>query len=206
MSGSILDLITSQLKPDLLQQLGSQLGTNQQQTQKGIEAAIPAILGQLARNAQNRDGAQSLQKAIQKDHGGGLLDNLGGFFGQKPEPRDDKMLDHIFGQRRQQVQQGLGQATGMDAGLMGQLMAKLGPLVMGGLGKQTQGGQIDLDQLGSMLGQERQQMKQKSSGAFGLVEKLLDVDGDGDVDAADLMKGVGKRGLGSLLSGLFGRR
>jgi len=210
MSGSLFDLITQQLKPGMLEQLGAQLGTNQQQTQKGIEAAIPAILGQLARNSRSKGGAEALQQAIQKDHGGGLLENLGDFFGERPSTRDDRMLDHIFGQRREQIQQGLGQATGLDTGKIGDLLGKLGPLVMGGIGKATQGGQVGFDQLGSMLGQERQQMKQKTGGVFGLVEKMLDVDGDGDVDAGDLIQGAmggRKKGLlGSLLGGLLGRR
>ncbi len=213
MSGSLFDIITSQLKPGMLEQLSSQLGTDTQQTQKGIEAAIPAILGQLARNAKSRGGAEALQQAIQKDHGGGLLDNIGDFFGQKASSRDDRMLDHIFGQRRGQIQQGLGQATGLDAGKMGDLLSKLGPLVMGGIGKATQGGQVGLDDLGSMLGREQQQIKQKGGGMFSIVEKMLDVDGDGDVDAGDLIKGAMGGGrsrggglLGNILGGLFGRR
>ncbi len=206
MSNNLFDLITSQLKPEMIERLGAQIGASSDQASKGIEAGLPAILGQLARNARSSDGAAALQRALQKDHQGGLLDNLSGFFENKPDSRDSRMLDHIFGGRREQVQNGLGQASGLSSGQMGDLLAKLGPLVMGGLGKATQGGQSGLDQLGSLLGKENDNLRQRGGGAFSLVEKMLDVDGDGDVDAADLLKGATKKGLGGLLGGLFGRR
>ena len=199
MSG-ILDMIMGQLDQGKVGQIGQRIGASQDQTSQAIQAALPVILGQLTRNSQSSGAAEGLAKAIAKDHDGSILDNLGGFLGQAVSDRDDRMMGHIFGNRRQNVEQQLGKAAGLDSGAMGKLMATLGPMVMGAIGKsQQQGGGGGLGGLADLLGQERQRAESKGTG-FGVVDKLLDADGDGDVDMSDLLS----RGSG-ILGGLFKR-
>ncbi|MDJ0654343.1 MAG: DUF937 domain-containing protein [Xanthomonadales bacterium] len=195
MSG-ILDMIMGQLDQGKVGQIGQRIGASQDQTSQAIQAALPVILGQLTRNSQSSGAAEGLAKAITKDHDGSILDNLGGFLGQAVSDRDDRMMGHIFGNRRQNVERQLGKASGLDSGTMAKLMATLGPMVMGAIGKsQQQGG----GGLADLLGQERQRAESKGTG-FGVVDKLLDADGDGDVDMSDLLS----RGSG-ILGGLFKR-
>ena len=195
MSG-ILDMIMGQLDQGKVGQIGQRIGANQDQTSQAIQAALPVILGQLTRNSQSSGAAEGLAKAISKDHDGSILDNLGGFLGQAVSDRDDRMMGHIFGGRRQNVERQLGKASGLDSATMGKLLATLGPMVMGAIGKsqkQDGGGLADL------LGQERQRAESKGTG-FGAVDRLLDADGDGDVDMSDLLS----RGSG-ILGSLFKR-
>ncbi|MFW6040185.1 MAG: DUF937 domain-containing protein [Gemmatimonadota bacterium] len=52
------------------------------QTERGVAAAIPVLLGGLARNANaSPDGAESLNHALERDHDGSVLDNLGDLLG-----------------------------------------------------------------------------------------------------------------------------
>lgn len=200
MSG-ILDLITSRMDGDALRQIGQQIGASEEATQSALQMALPVILGQLNRNAQDQGRGEGLERAL-ASHDGSVLDNLKGFLAQSPSDSDDRMVGHIFGDRRQAVQKQLGRAAGLDEGAVGKLLANLGPLVMGALGKKKREASTpDLGGLGGLkdlLTQERHQVE--SRGKPGLIDSLLDADGDGDVDASDLLK----RG-GGLLGGLFGR-
>ncbi|GAB5519877.1 MAG: DUF937 domain-containing protein [Rhodothermales bacterium] len=80
MSG-LLDLLAGQLGGGTTQQISQQLGANPQQVQTAMQAAIPALVGALAKNAQSPQGAQSLASALERDHDGSVLDNIGGLLG-----------------------------------------------------------------------------------------------------------------------------
>ena len=77
----ILDLLGPALSGGTLQQLSSAVGTDEQTTQRAAAAALPLLLGAMNRNTNSPQGAQSLANALDQDHDGGLLDNLGGFLG-----------------------------------------------------------------------------------------------------------------------------
>ncbi len=200
MSGSVLDLVTQALGSGGTAQIGQQLGLDEATTAKAITGALPALMGALARNSASSDGAGALAGALDRDHDGSILDDLGGFLGGGgAQSAGEGILRHVLGGRQQQVQQGLGQATGIDAGQMGSLLSMLAPVVMGALGKarRTQG--VDAGGLGAMLGQEQQRIERKDPGLGGLLGGLLDADGDGSV--VDDITRIGGSLLGSLLRG-----
>ena len=190
---SLMEMLAGQLSGGNLDQLGSALGTDRDQTGKAVSAALPMLLGALSRNATKGEGAQSLNRALEKDHDGSLLDNLSGFLGQGNTSSGDAILKHVLGGKRQTVETGLSQSTGLGSDGTGKLLAMLAPVVMGALGKQRKEQNLDASGLASMLGQERESIT-KQVPEMGMLEGLLDSDGDGDVDAGDLMRGLGKLG------------
>ena len=153
MSG-LADILGSALSGDVLAKLAGQLGTDEQGAQAAIGVALPKILGQLHSNAQTDDGAQALASAVNKDHDGSLLDNLG--------PQLDsgatnavgaKVLGKVFGDGQDQAVQAVAQQTGLDAGKAAGLMGALAPMVLGALGKMgSQGGGLEAGGLSDMLG------------------------------------------------------
>ncbi|MFT5144219.1 MAG: hypothetical protein ACI84D_002851 [Thalassolituus oleivorans] len=81
MSG-ITDLLLSQLGGGQLSQLAQAVGASPDVTQKAVQAAIPALLGGLARNAAaSPEGASALASALDRDHDGSILDDVGGLLG-----------------------------------------------------------------------------------------------------------------------------
>lgn len=80
MSVNLLEAVSQHLTPDTLQQMSASLGTDQQTTSNAVSLALPVLLGGLARNASNPEGAASLDQALNA-HDGSILDNLGGMFG-----------------------------------------------------------------------------------------------------------------------------
>ena len=120
---------------------------------------------------------------------GGLLGSvLGGGAPASRQMDAGGILGHIFGGQQSRAESGLGQVTGMNSGQAGNLLKILAPIVMAFLAKQVMARGVDAGGLGNMLGQERAQVQQRGGLGGGLINAVLDQDGDGDVDLADLLK------------------
>jgi hypothetical protein len=82
----LLQSVLGALEPQRVDAMARQIGASPQQTQRAIHAALPLLIGQMARNSAEPQGAQSLHGALQRDHAGvdlgGLLGSvLGGMQG-----------------------------------------------------------------------------------------------------------------------------
>ena len=185
---SLLEELMSGLDAGTLNQLGQKAGIGSNDVSGAVQAALPAILGGLTRNAQGQDGAAALSRALQKDHDGGVLENLGGLL-QNDDlmSQGQKILGHVFGQKEGNVARGLGQVSNQSSESMTQLMAMLAPVVMGMLAKKQQQQGLDSSSLSDMLGREKEQYASAQPQATDFLTGLLDADGDGDVDAGDLL-------------------
>jgi hypothetical protein len=197
---SLFEMVTQQLTDNRrVSQLSGQLGTDQESTRNALGAALPLLMGALARNSGDRNGAEALDRALDK-HDGGILDNLDGFL-EAPDVDDGNgILRHMLGNKRNNVETGVSRASGLDPALVTKLLPMLALVVLGALGRQKRQGNLNAEGLASMLGSERQQME-KANPAVGMLQGLLDEDGDGSI-ADDILGKVGK----GLLGGLFGRR
>ncbi len=201
MSGSILDVVTQALGSGGARQISQQLGIDEGTANAAIGGAIPVLMGALARNASSGNGAGALAGALDRDHDGSILDDLGGFLGGGgAESAGAGILKHVLGGRQPQVEQGIGAASGLDPAKAGVLLKMLAPIVMGALGKTQRSQGLDSGGLGAILGQEQRRMERKEPGLGGMLGSLLDRDGDGS--AMDDLAKIG----GSLLGGLFGGR
>jgi len=177
---SILDLLGSQLDASTLARLGSQVGATPEQTSAAVAAALPALLGALHRNSSTPQGEAALGSALDRDHDGSILDNLGSLLGGGPSDSHVRSLDHIFGQRRENVEDAVASRSGLDRGQVMQILAMLAPLVLGALSRARQrGGQSSGGSgtgsgagtgggLGDILGGALGQLRQGGPGGGGL--------------------------------------
>lgn len=204
---SMLEELAGALGGDTLGQLAGVLGADNDAVGKGVAAALPALLGGLARNARQPEGASALSNALGSDHDGSILDSLGSIFGGSPWAQQqanrhgESILGHVFGQSRPRVEQQVQQTSGLSSAMVSKLLPLLAPVVLGYLGKKLSGGQSS--QISESLEQERAAVQQNDS-MFGKVLDMLDGDDDDDgglMDmAGDLLKGqAGKMILGQLL-------
>lgn len=206
---SLTDELASQLQGAPLRQISQQLGIDPSQANAAVGAALPLLMGALGRNASQPQGAEALFGALQKDHAGldigSVLGSVLGGGGQ-----GEQILDHVFGNRTPRAQQALGQATGLGGDKANMLLRWLAPIVMAYLAKRmfeqrqtgdTQAGATGNAStpqvLGGILGQEQQRIGQQGGLGGGVLNAVLDKDGDGDVDLSDLMK-VGQSVLGGM--------
>jgi hypothetical protein len=182
---SLEDLLGQQQGSRAVEQISQNLGANSSVVNSAIQIALPAILGGLAKNAQDPQGAQSIDNALQRDHDGSLLDNLMGYLGGGiPAPQEATrqtngggILEHIFGGSQTAVAKEVSQTTGLDMGQVAQLLIMLAPIVMNYLGRQKQQQGLDADGLSSWLGGQQQQIQQSPQAS--LINSILDRDGDG---------------------------
>lgn len=191
---SMLNVLMSQLGGNALGPLTQAIGgSDQNQTQNALGAALPAIIGALANNAQRPGGADAIASALGK-HDGSILDQVGGgSFGGIDMADGAKILSHVLGNRQSQVASNVAGQSGLDMGMVMKLLPILAPIVMGMLGKQQRQNQLDSGGLTNILKNERQVAEKQNPGLGGLAG-ILDMDGDGDVDAMDAIQGATKSG------------
>ncbi len=224
----LLSTISEALDAQKIGELSRQIGAQPDQTQSALSAALPMLVGGLARNASTPDGAQALQGALERDHDGTLLDSVGSLLGggqqqsgglggllgmaasmvtDAPGPGSarsadgDGILGHILGGKRAPVEQGVSKASGLSGAQVGQLLALLAPLVMAALGRQRQRQNLDAGGLTDMLQRESGQLGGGAAG--GILGSLLG--GDDDSSVADGVAKVGMEMVGrKILGSLFG--
>ena len=183
-----------------IEQVTKQVGGNKEATQRAIAAAIPMLLSALQKNSRSKSGAKSLANALERDHDGGILGNLGSLLGQSSyQSTGEQILGHVLGQKQNNVAGQLGRATGLGGADVNKILANLAPVVLGAVGKAKKENNLTVSGLQDLLKQERKSIK-KQQPNLSFLEKALDGDGDGDVDFSDILK----KGSG-LLSGFFKR-
>jgi hypothetical protein len=178
---SLLQLLQQQLGGQTVNQISQKIGADPGTTSNAIDAALPLLLSAVARNAGNRDQAQSLSRAVSQDHDGSILDDVPGYLSHAESGPGAGILRHVLGGKQASVQNGLSQATGLDAGKTGQLLTMLAPLVMGALGRAKRENQLDDEGLTTLVTSENERLKESAPGVMGALSRFLDRDSDGSV-------------------------
>jgi len=173
------EMITQQLAGGAVRTISQRLGISETAANTAVQIAVPLILSALARNASQPQGAESLHEAINKDHDGGILDNLMGYLGNPQSANGAGILGHVFGSQRPTLESNLAQATGMDQGSAGGLLETLAPIVMGALGKEQQEKGLDPSDLSNLLGRQQQQAETNAPDFMGMLGSMLDQNQDG---------------------------
>jgi hypothetical protein len=180
--------------PNNVSQMSQQLGAQPDQTSQALQAALPMLLGAMARNAKSPEGASALAGALDRDHDGSILNDVSGFMGMAEQGPGNGILNHVLGDKRPMAEQAVAQKSGMDIGQVAKMFTTVAPLVMGFLGQQKRQNNLDANGLGALLGSTSQQVEQQQGNSLGFIGNLLDRDGDGDV-MDDVM---------GMLGGMFG--
>lgn len=183
----ISDLLNSAMGHSIVRSVAGQLGLDEKEASGAVNVAVPAILAGMTKNVQSPDGATSLNNALESKHDGSLLDNLSGMLQghtQELQSDGDGILEHVFGNKREAVEQGIAQKSGISTNKIGPLLAILAPIVMAYLGKekrQTNTGTGGLGGLlGGLLGGSNQQSGKGGGGIMDILGGVLDKDGDGN--------------------------
>ena len=193
---SLFDLVNEQLDDRTLSQLSQQLGSDPGTTRQAVPAALTALLGGLSHNASQPEGAQQLAGALERDHDGSILDDLMGSLGNPGVTQQGAgILGHIFGGRRPAVETQVSRTTGLNQAQVARLLMLLAPIVLGALGRAKRQRGLDSGGLSDILGNERRTIEQANPQNRGLLNVLLDRDGDGQIVddltslAGDFMRG-----------------
>jgi hypothetical protein len=175
---ALMDIVQQHLGQSEVTQISQQLGVSPSVAQTAIAAAIPMIMGGMARHASQPQGAQAVQQAITAHDG--VTDDVGSVLQAGP-PADVSgsggLLGRILGTHRDAVQQNVQQASGLDSEKSKKLLMMLSPVVLGVLARHEFGGQnaqqANPGQLSSVLHQEAQGAAQQAPHVGGLLGKIL---------------------------------
>ena len=191
----LLDQLMGQFGPSTIEALSKQIGASPEQTKNAVDGALPSMLGAMRSNAGSTKGAKGLLAALDRDHDGSILDDIGGFIGKGDTSGGAGILKHVLGKQEGAVSQRLGEKSGLSASQMANLMKLIAPIVMGYLGKKKRSSGFDIGDIGNVLGE-------LTSGA----DKATGIDLS---DVFDMVGGLsgGKRsgGIGGLLGKLFSK-
>lgn len=176
---SLEDLLGQQQGNEVVNQMSNNLGANPGAVSSAIQMALPMILSGLAKNAADPQGAESLNQALQKDHNGDVLNDLGGYVNNPNSDDGLGVLGNIFGGKQGAVAQQVSQNSGLNLGQAAQLLITLAPIIMGFLGKKQQQQGLDAGGLNSMLQGQQQQMQSSGNPMMDMISGYLDKNNDG---------------------------
>lgn len=204
---NLLDLLQGQLNEGLVDQLSQQLGgADRQQTANAAQGILSTLVTALAKNAASPEGAASLNNALERDHDGGLLENLAGLFTNGNVPPQQAraangagIIKNVLGDRQGGIVEMISQMSGLDSNKTGNLMTMLAPMVMGMLGQHKRQQGLDIGGIAGLLNGTVDNQRQSGNPLMDMATRFLDKDGDGSV-VDDVAGMIGK----GLLSKLFG--
>jgi len=181
MGMNMMDMIMQAAGGQAPQQMGQQLGLNQQQSQSAIAALLPAISSAMKKNTNNPQGLAGLLGALQSGNHSQYLENPAQLGQAQATTEGNAILGHLFGSK--DVSRGVAshaaEKTGIGADVLKKMLPMVAMMAMGSLGKQTNGAGM-FNAGGGMKGMLAQMAIQQVTG------------------------GASKSGLGGLLGGLLG--
>ncbi|MBJ7882674.1 DUF937 domain-containing protein [Gelidibacter salicanalis] len=209
MSG-ILDLLNSEMGKSIVSGVAGQTNQPKNKTQDVLMMAMPVLMAAMKRNAASPEGAQGLLNAINSQHDGSILNDLGSLFSGGVDDKvindGSKILGHVLGNKQNTVEHAISAKSGIDTGSVAQILKVAAPILMGMLSNQAK--QQNVDSPSGLEGMLSGLLKGNSpQNEQSFLESILDADGDGSVidDVTGMVLGnTKKRGLGGLLGGLFG--
>ncbi len=184
----LLDLLKQHLGDKELSAISQKVGIDVETAKKAIGTAVPAIIAGLGRQAASPEGASKLNNILDEEDHGGILDKLLGLLTgghQEPETKAE-LVEKTLGAQQQRVEQAVTKSAGIDLSAAKKLLAFLAPIIIGILHKKkTKSKDLDAEGLPGYLQQEQSAVGGESGG---LLAKLLDQDGDDDLDISDITK------------------
>ncbi len=175
-----------------LGKIASQLNVNDTEAKKGLTEALPTILEALGKNTSTTEGAEALDRALEK-HDGSVLSNMTGYL-SNPDLKDGMgILGHLFGGSTQNVASAVSKASGINLEGSTKLLQMLAPLVMGTLGQVKKETNLSASGLNGIITMATAALKAQNGDTNGLMSALggiLDSNKDGNV-ADDLLNLAG---------------
>jgi hypothetical protein len=185
---NILDAILDAQGGGAVRQMSQQFGLSDNQTMSALSALVPALAAGVQRNTQQAGGLESLVAALSGGQHQQYMNDLPSLGNAATMADGNGILGHIFGSKdvSRQVATRAAQQTGIDAGILKQMLPLAAALMMGAMARQGAGAGAGAG-LGSGLGGD------PGSGLMGMLTPLLDSNRDGSM-IDDVIGMLGKLG------------
>jgi hypothetical protein len=182
-----MDLLSSLIQAgggDLVGRLAKNFGVSSGQAQSALESLLPAILGGVKQNARQPGGLESLIGALSGGHHQKYLDDPSTLSAPETVQDGNGILGHIFGskEKSREVAAAASSQTGVGADILKKMLPIVAGLVMAQLSKKA----------ATSAPAPAPGAAPAGGGMLGGLTGILDLDGDGKVEAGDLLGMVKK--------------
>lgn len=140
---NVLDMIAARLGENNVTALSQKLGTDRQQTLTAVAHSFPVMLKGLAQNSSQREGAYALVGALDKDHDGSILANLGSVIQNPAAFKGAGILNHVFGETKADAAKVVATKSGVSTEVANSALEVVAPMVMGFVGKKKKAEGLD---------------------------------------------------------------
>lgn len=182
---NLFNEVNRHLNNDVIMQLTKQIGAQDpNQVKKAAGGAAELLLDAISKSANHQESGGGLFGAIERDHDGGILGDLLGSLTGRNKVNNPKtmngegIINHLLGKRQLEMAQVVSQYSGLNLFKTGVLMQLIAPIVMGVVGQKQRSGGLDLGGLANVL---LGGSKEQTGNSGGLLGKVLDMDGDGNM-------------------------
>ncbi|GAA0376717.1 hypothetical protein Acor_31340 [Acrocarpospora corrugata] len=161
------DDLFAKLGPQGIQQIAGLIGTDTESAKGAVQASLGTIMGGMAHQAENMEGAQSLRSAVDQHTDSDPFTNVTGL---ADDNDGRKILSHVLGdQGTDRAAQGISQFMGINSRTVSKVLTMVAPMVMAMLAKRLRQG-MEPETMSKDLDRERQDM---GSGLGDLLGGLL---------------------------------
>jgi hypothetical protein len=173
--------------------ISKKVGARPEEVQKAAKMSVPTLVEALNKNAEDEEKRASLNKALE-DHSEDNVEDLQGFLNNIDLQDSQKMLGHILGGKKTQVESNISKSSGLSSGQVSSVLAMLAPILIGILGKKKKAENISKDKLPDLTGSLGNILGGGSGGGImDMAKKILDKDQDGSI-------------MDDLMGGFFGKK
>ena len=142
MSFNLIDAAKGLFTNELVNKAGAYLGESESGVTKAISGILPTVLSSLVNKTATHEGAGTVADMVEENHSSGILNNLGGFFGNDNGGLLNKgahLLSGLFGGNSNTVTNLISNFAGVKTSSASSLLSMAVPAVLGLLGKHTSG-------------------------------------------------------------------
>jgi hypothetical protein len=172
MEMNVLELAKGYLSSDVVGQISTMLGEDQQQTQTAINGALPAVLGGLIHKSTEPGGSATVMDMVAQvttpnraageviTPEGGVISQLSSLFDGSSNQLSSflsmgsGMITSLFGERSDAIASSLATHSGIKQTSASSVMSVVGPVLLGVLGKHLYADGKSQAELGEVLGSQ----------------------------------------------------
>lgn len=158
MSFNLLDTVKGVFNDSLVSTAASSLGESESGIRQALNGAIPSVLAGLLGKAESHEGAAGILDLAKQAAGSGIIDNLGGFFGNENGgiiSRGAEMLKALLGDKAGGIATLIANFAGIKHASASSVLSMAAPAALGALGVHVGENNLDAGSLKSLLSSQK---------------------------------------------------
>ncbi|MBQ6234792.1 MAG: DUF937 domain-containing protein, partial [Clostridia bacterium] len=151
MAGVDLNSLMGLVGSDGVEALAKATKTDKSKVSAVLSDALPVLVGKMSDNASTKDGAASLNKALNEHKTGDVID-VASFLNGADSADGKKILGHILGGDEAAATKAISKKSGVSNSKVSSILSLVAPLLLSQLGNKKDDDEADSSALGGLLG------------------------------------------------------